>query len=675
MRERLSPALAAAALLGISRLLPESGFGLWLRLAAATAILLLPGRYVARAIGVRGTAATLSWSLALTGVGLAVAVALHTSLDATLALVLAAGAVAAILPERAGERVSRVRGPVALVGLAYGGAIWFVESVIDGDALFHLGRIRKLLDLGSLSLHGVGEFAHGGLHPGYAFPLWHAWLGLVARLAGVDPAAVVSHESSLLVPLALVLAFEMGRAVFRNTWLALATMLGQVALISLAPGAGGAYTQLTGPGTSARQLLVPAATALFFRFVRRPSPQLGVTLAAASAAISFVHPTYALFLAIPLAAFAVARALLARGADLREGALALLAFVVSMLAVFAWLRPIVNETVSVNPGPEQLAQSLRHYAGDLHIHSLTRYALDPSLVDRTGSVAIAALVLAPLALFARRRRWSAYVLGGTAAVLALELWPFVFPHFADAASLSQARRAAGFVPFAFAFAGGAALLARVSRVGTLALALGAGIWLQLDYPGDFGLRTAHDGPVAIPWIALYGSLAALALGTALARRSPLPAEERAPRGLVAAVAAGLFVLPVAIHGFAEWRAATPRDAYALTPGLVRYLQQEVPARAVVFADLETSYRAVAFAPVYVVAAPPAHVANTKPNQVRRRRAAVLHFFARPDLAIPRRWGAEWLVLRRHEKVEAVEALGLAPVYRDEQFVVFRLPPH
>jgi hypothetical protein len=227
------------------------------------------------------------------------------------------------------------------------------------------------------------------------------------------------------------------------------------------------------------------------------------------------------------------------------------------------------------------------------------------------------------------------------------------------------------VPFAFAFAGGAALLARVLGPGVLALALGAGIWLQLDYPGDFGLRSVHAGPAVVPWIALYGSLAALVLGTALAW---LRRERDAQRsgGLFAALAAGLFVLPVAIHGFANWRASTPRDAYALTPGLVRFLQQDVPARSVVFADLETSYRAVAFAPVYVVAAPPAHVADTKPNRIRQRRRAVLRFFAHPDLAIPRQWGAQWLVLRSGEKVGMVEAQGLTPVYRDGGFVVFRL---
>ncbi|HET7566348.1 MAG TPA: hypothetical protein VFJ91_00020, partial [Gaiellaceae bacterium] len=209
----------------------------------------------------------------------------------------------------------------------------------------------------------------------------------------------------------------------------------------------------------------------------------------------------------------------------------------------------------------------------------------------------------------------------------------------------------------------------------LPLALGTGIWLQLAYPGDFGLRTPHNGPGVVTWIALWGGLAALALGTALAWLRPGDPPPRRPRGAwTALAAAALFSLPVAVHGFSQWTARTPHDAYALTPGLIRFLQQDVPPRSVVFGDLETSYRVSAFAPVYVVAAPPAHVANTRPNRVRQRRSAVLRFFANPDgLAIPRSWGAGWLVLQRGERIAEVEANGIRPVYEDARYLVFRLP--
>jgi hypothetical protein len=80
----------------------------------------------------------------------------------------------------------------------------------------------------------------------------------------------------------------MGRAVFRSGWLAAGIVPVQVSLIALAPGGGGAYATLELPGTVARQLLVPAVIALFFRFVRGPSWQGAVTLGAVGLDLAFV---------------------------------------------------------------------------------------------------------------------------------------------------------------------------------------------------------------------------------------------------------------------------------------------------------------------------------------------------------------------------------------------------
>jgi hypothetical protein len=680
---RLVAPAAAAALLGIARLAPETGFGLWLRLAAATLVVLLPGVFVARCLGQRGAAPAFVASVALVGAGLALTLALGASLDLTLAFVLAVGALAlawsltgrqlegSMLPGRA----RFVRAVLAVAGLGLGVAVWFVQGAFSGDSFFHIGRMRKLDTFGSLSLHNVGEFAHGGLHPGYAFPLWHAWLALVARLAGVDPTSVALHESSVLVPLALVLVFEMGWAIFRSVGVALAVVLAQVAIKAFAAGHGGVYPFLWEPGTLASQILVPASVALFFRFVRRPTWPAGIVLAMASGSLALVHPTYALFLAIPLAGFVLARGLLTRGADLRNGILAFAVFGLPMALAFLWLEPVVQQTIAVTPGPEQLARNLHHYRVDLVVHSLSRYSLAAGRVDRNGSVDVAALALVPLALLARRQRWSALVLGGAVAVLALELWPLVFPHFSDVVSLSQSRRAAGFVPFAVALAGGAAVLSRYSRALALTAGLVAGIWLQVAYSGDFGLRAPRTEPSVVVWIALWGGIAALVVGAALAwvRRDPPRASSRG-RGMTAALAVLLFVLPVAVHGFSHWSPQTTRDRHALTPGLIRFMQQDVPPRSVVFADLGTGYRATAFAPVYVVGVPPTHAANTRPNQVGRRKRAVLRFLAHPSLAEARHWNAGWIVLTREERVQALERLGLRPAYEDARFVAFRVPP-
>jgi len=661
--------LLAIPLLGIARLFPETGLGLWLRLAAATLVLLLPGRLVARALGRRGSPAAVAWSVALVAGALAFTFAVHGSLDLTLGLVLGAGAVAVPFALRVRpEPAPRGRGLVALAGIVFGAALWGIEGVIHGDAIFHLGRIRKLLDFDSLTLRAVDEFKDGGLHPGYAFPLWHGWLALVARLGGVDPTSVVLHESSILVPIAFVVAFETGLIVFASVWLGLATLLAQAALIGLAPGNGGSYTTLELPGTTARQILVPATIALFFQFVREPSWTLALTIAAVAVDLAFVHPTYAMFVAIPLGGFALARLLVTR-ADLRRSVGGLVAFTVPVLLVFAWLEPIVAETLAHNPGPLEQAAELRHFHSDLVVHSLTSFHLAAAVVSRTGAIAVAALVLTPVAALAARRRWSAYVLGGMLIVLVLELSAFLFPRFSDLVSLSQSRRAAGFVPFAFALAGGAAVLARAARMYLLPAALAAGIALQLAFPGDFGLSITGGGPPAVTWIALLGSVAGLAAMPFLARgrfgRFELP-------GPIAAGAVALFVLPVAVHGLAHWSTQTTRDPFALSPGLVRYLRTDVPKGSIVFADLETSYRISAYVPVYVSVGPQAHVANTRANRPKKRTADLREFLRTANLAIPRRYHAGWLVLRTNEGVRRFLRQGLKPVYRDDGFVVFRL---
>jgi hypothetical protein len=665
MSLRVPPLLLAVPLLGIARLLPEHGFGLWVRLAAATLVLLLPGRLVARALGRSGPAAAFAWSVGLVAAALALTFAVHASLNLVLVLLLIVAVVALPFSWRTKrEPVPRAQGLISLAGVGLGIALWGIEGIVKGDALFHLGRMRKLDDFSALSLRAVDEFKDGGLHPGYAFPLWHGWLALVAKLAGVDPSAVVLHESSILAPLALVLAYEMGRQVFRSSWLAFGTMLAQVAMIALAPGGGGSYTSLELPGSTARQLLVPAVIALYFRFVRDPSWPVALTLAVAGMDLAFVHPTYALFIAIPLVGFALVR-LLATTEDVRSSVSGLFAFGLPALAVFAWLAPIVAETRSHNPTAAAKAAGFAQYSSDLAVSSPSSYHLLPGLFGRTGAVAVAALVLTPLAAFAARRRWSALVLGGMVLMLALELSSFLFPRFSDLVSLSQSRRAAGFVPFAFAFAGGAAVLARALRMLVLPVALAAGIVLQQVYPGDFELHYVHGGPALATWIALWGGSGGIIVAIALARRRR-GAYERP--GMLAGLAVALFVLPVAVHGFAHWDQGSTRDTNALTPALVQFLRAQIPERSVVYADLETSYRISAYVPVYVANAPPTHVADTKANNPAGRRAAWLAFLRTHNLAIPRHYGAGWLVLRGDEQVGP----GARLVYRDGRFRVYRL---
>jgi hypothetical protein len=245
-------------------------------------------------------------------------------------------------------------------------------------------------------------------------------------------------------------------------------------------------------------------------------------------------------------------------------------------------------------------------------------------------------------------------------VLAVELWPLVFPHFSNLVSLSQSRRLSGFIPFSVALAGGAAIVARFSRTLALVGGLAVGIWLQVAFAGDFGLRASRTAPAIVVWIALYGGIAALIAGALLTWRrygDPPPPGSR-PRGGIAALAVFFLVLPVAVHGFSNWTPEVKHDRDALTPGLIHFLRHDVAPRSVLFSDLATSYRATGFAPVYVVAVPPTHAANTRPNELAKRRRAVLRFFTHPSLEEPQAWRAQWLVLPRSGPVHAIERRGL-----------------
>jgi hypothetical protein len=149
---------------------------------------------------------------------------------------------------------------------------------------------------------------------------------------------------------------------------------------------------------------------------------------------------------------------------------------------------------------------------------------------------------------------------------------------------------------------------------------------------------------------------------ALARRAPL---ERS-----AGLAAVTLVLPVFVHGFANWSPSAARQPSPLTDGLVAALREDVPKGTTVYSDPETSYRIAAFAPLYICVAPPGHVGDTKQNRPYDRVQQFRRFSSTGDLRIPRSCGARWLVVdgSRFERPDGVSP----PVYRDARYALYRL---
>ena len=602
-----------------------------LRLALATGILLLPGAVVARALGLRGASVTLAWSLALLFGALAVTFAVGASLSLTLVLLLAAGVVALRFARRA-PRPERVPGRwwMLRVGIGLGVLLWHVAGEIGGDGLFHLARVRKLEAFDSLSLDAVNEFADGGLHPGYAFPLWHGFLALVARVSFLDPADVVLHEASVLAPLAVLVAYEAGYALFRRVGPAVAVVCAQVAVTALAPAHGGAYTALGLPATASRQLLVPAALALAFAYVERPTRGLLASTAAAGLALAVIHPTYAIFLWLPFAGFLVVRSLVApgRGEEDRDGAGG--ARRPRRPPSSPGCSPSSGTRPRTRPGRTSCSGPSSSTRASSTSSRTTSYRLAPEVFGRAGAVAVAALLLVPLAGLALRRRWAAYVLGGFLAVAAVMLVPLLFVPFSDLVSLSQSRRAAGFWPLAFAFAGGLTVLAAILR----------GLLLPVGAAGRDRAPARLPGRVRLPARARRAGARDLVRrrrrrrGAASGVLIRKPAVER-PTKLVGA-AAVLFVLPIAVHAAWNWSPSDARPAEPAHAGARRGAARRTSRPATSSTPIsETSYRIAAFAPVYIAAAPPGHVADTEENRPYERRDEANRFFETGDVEIPR----------------------------------------
>jgi len=660
--------LFAPALLALSRLLPASGFGLGLRLSAATLVFLIPGAFLSRALGVRGFSGALAWTMAILFGTTAVTFAVHASLWLTLVLLLVAALAAAPFAARRKGGSSFWTFWMIVAGLVAGITLWWVSGY-DGDAFFHLARVQKLLALHDLSLRSVDEFKDGGLHPGYAFPLWHAAVAVIAKLAGVGAPSAFLHLPTVLLPLSFVLVYEAGAALFASSWAGVATALAEFALLGLASGHGGAYESMALPATASRTLILPALLALVFLYVREPSGARLASVAAASLAMTLVHPSYSVLVAIGLVGFLAVRALFDQRHDVKHIGAALAAIVVPAGLVVAWLLPIVRETASHSPSRVELNRAFAAYGNELDVFSRHSYRLAPELYGRAGAIAVASLLLLPLAVFAHRRMWAAFVLGSMLATFAVTLLPFVFPHFADAISISQARRIIGFAPRPFVLAGGMLVLAGFLRLWVLPVALASGIALQLLYPGDFGVpyRLVDGSPGWLTWVSFGATAAALVAGAIFGRR--IPQVEGVP--FVAAGAVALFLLPVAVHGYSHW--TRPSSArLGLPEKLVSAVRREVPRGDVVFSDPLTAYELAAFAPVYINAAPTTHVADTRANRPTARRKDALIFFRDQGLlSLARRYGAHWLLVDR-ARVGRV-SFRLPRVYSGSRYVLYKIP--
>jgi hypothetical protein len=594
----------------------------------ATVVLLVPGALVLRALGwlpraPLALAGSFACSLAVCSFAFALTFAADGSLSLTIAIVgaISGGALVAAVratPDAAAARDRPHMTALVAGGLALTAAVWWAGSELRGAELFDAGRVRRLEELPVLfSNRAAGELVFGSEHPGHGFPLWHGVLALVARLAGVGADSVVQHLGALLVPLTLLLAYAAGVALFGSRSGGVATALGQLAVAVGTAGGLGQLERLAQPHVAARSLILPALLALVLGWVRSGRRIELASVVACGFALAAVHGALAVLVGVPLAGVAVVR--LAGGetgrTDARRTAVALVAALGPAALVAAWLSPLLWETNAFVPTGTQEELAVAASGGDLY-EAGPFLGLHPSAALVGGTGAAVALGAALLALTRVRARDGAFVVGGVAAVFVVLLCPPFFTAAAELVSLPQARRLFLLAPLPFAIA-----------------------------------------------------LACLVLGRAVRGRV------REPVGALAVAAA--FTLPFLGLGLAGLERDRP-DPRRLPAELVGVVREIVPSRAVVFADLESSYRLAAATTVLVPAVPPRYVGRTESNDAYGRRRDVIAFFWRDGLsylehaAILRRYAASWLLVDRRRGVpEYAELLG-APAYDDGTYVLYRL---
>lgn len=689
LRERnrfLIVAASAPAMLLLGHLLPAEGLGLALRLAGAGAcVFLLPGAFVLRAFAWPSSpavaiAASLALSLLAGAFALALVFAVGGSIVLAGAVLLVVIAAAAVPAARRGvsspvPRADR-RALAVVLGLSIplAGLVWWATGPLRGDAYFHLARVRKLADFDTLStLATVDEFKDGGLHPGYAFPLLHGADALVARLAGADPADVVLYLPAILVPLALVLAYGAGSAVFRSWTGGLAFAVVYAAHMGLIRrdellGGTGLFELLAQPQAASLLLLAPAILALAFTFAVEGGRTVLVSLLAAAFALSAVHPTYTPYVALLLVGFLVARVTLVRGWEplLTRTAVALAAILVPFGLYSAALIPVVRGARAFTgaAGASDRGFELDRYQGSFTMLG-DWFGNAPSAIARGGPVLVGGLLAVPLAGFAARRLWAALVLGGSLAVLTVLLTPPLFTAASDALSLAQTLRLNAFLPVAFALVGGCVVLSRFRALG-VAIAAGTGIALAFLAPGEFTYPIKETGPGWTVVAAVVGGVAALVIGAILRPRGPNP-------GVWTLAASVAFVIPVAVGGLSS--VEQPAAMNELTQEIVEAVQDRTASGDVVFSDAKTAYKIAAFAPVYINAAPLGNTADTKEN---RRMADAERFFTSESLtdagrrAILVRYAADWVLIDKRQPYPKEFLRNLRLAYEDGRYALYEV---
>ncbi len=669
-------------------------------LAAMGASLPLPSRWLAAPV-----AAVLS--LGVLSCVLAIVLLLHGSMVHVLAGVAAVTvtlAVVTVLRPPLRRDVRRRREGTALVALAViASAVlgWIVQAALFSDTLYHVAQGLKLARLDHIGLQNTLQFKDGSAHPGYLLPTFQAWLGTPMRW--FDPLRVAQLVPIVTLPIATLAAAGLAetlvsrpRAAAAGAWAWIA-----VAALGTTPAFRPAMLAAYG-GVFVLVTVIPVIVALVVDALRTPTVAGLALVSGATVLVGVLHVSYLAMLAVPMLAITLGWAWSRPGTPppARRLALVLGVVFVSAIAIGGVLAPqlakldtFLQDASNVQqPGEGSIERSNADEVKRMLVGNDHRFHLRADIVVETGGVALVALlasIVAGVLLWRRVLGW--LVLGGTTLVLVGLLWAPAFTRLSAVMGIDQARRLGEALPLALGLVALTEVLVNALRWATLGrkrirtpVVAGAIILLAAAAAVAVArvpaLVTRGGEPVLDQWpivatVIVAGTATLMlfvgALVRAIRRRrfDSITMIDDAPLAPLAAIP--LFAIVVASLAMAWGSLGDHLDAHAsgVQQGEMRAFDSSIrdelaslPPGSLVLSDTDqrTSYRVMAVAPVYVVGAPPGHVANTSRNRIMVR-VRLTRLLMSPKLDAAQRQaklddiGVDAIVVRRLPRYEALLA--------------------
>jgi hypothetical protein len=585
-----------AACLAAGRGLGLDALAVW---AAAGLVGLAPGWFLLRAmsaereLGRAGAApAAAALSLAVWAPPLALAYAFGLTLTVVLAAVIAAtaGLVALVRAPPAIPRAGlgeQAAGAVSVAAFAY--VSWRISTPVVGDALFHVGLMRKLTDASGLSFAAVSPFLHGPPNAGYAFPLLHAAFAGIGRLAGTDPVTTFRYLQPACAALAITAAYALAHAL--TGWRAAGYLAAALTAWDLFSLINGLVMQINQPPPFTLWVLTPAALLLFWleiRHARRAAP----ATAAAVAVIAFVHPTYAIpWLAIAAGMLVGAWRAGLPGLRTPLGTLALTTGVTGAVAGWLW-------AIAIRGGHRHVFLS---HADEFVIRSGRAIIMQPwAPVFQRGYVLLA---IAALPWLVRYRR-TLPIAGAMAGLLALLLIPGVNTAVIRLVGMGQFHRF--WQPLPWPAAAAALACAAAVRLGWLSWPVAAVLAVVLHEARGRDLVWQTPASVAV--------VLALAATVWVLTRRPVR-DHLAGGGTAGAVALVVAVLAPYVYHWGPvvrdeaeagpYRSPPAFETVRLTPGAIRFFRHAPVPDPVVLAQPDRAFELFGFADVRVADLPEA----------------------------------------------------------------------